>query len=461
MINKHDLGGKMKSVRIDMGSDKLLSNIIKYAIPIILSGVLQLFFNAADVVVVGNYAGDKALAAVGSTTTLINLLVNLFIGLSIGASVVMGRYYGAKDLKNASDTLHTAISTAIIGGIFLLILGLFIAKPMLEIIATPSEIINLSTLYMQIYFCGMPAFMIYNFGAAILRATGDTKRPLYFLSLAGVFNVLLNLFFVISLNMSVAGVALATIISQYISAFLIILSFFKNDDFLKLHLNKLSIKLDKFIPMLKVGIPAGIQAMLFSISNLLIQSSVNSFGHITVAGNTAASNIEGFIYTSCNAVYQTCLSFTAYSMGAKRYDRITKIFLICSILSLLIGETLGISAYLFGSQLIAIYNQNSEVIKFGMHRLAIVASFYGICGLMDTMVGSIRAMGYSLLTMFVSIFGICIFRIFWIFTFFKSSGQIESLYMSYPISWIMTASFHLISFLIIRYYLLPKKTATN
>ena len=314
-----------KSYEMDMCNGPILRKVLTYSIPLMLSGVLQLLFNAADVIVVGRFAGSQSLAAVGSTSSLINLLINVFIGLSIGANVLVARYYGAKNDRDMSETIHTAITVSLMSGLFLVFLGLFTSRFWLELMGTPDDVIDKSTIYMRIYFAGMPATMVYNFGSAILRAIGDTKRPLYFLTVAGVINAALNVFFVTQLQMDVAGVALATVISQCISAFLVIRCLMRSDGAMKLSLSKLGVNRRKLLLIIKVGLPAGIQGAIFAISNVLIQSSVNSFGSIAMAGNTASQNIEGFVYTSMNALYQTNLSFTSQNIGAEKYTRIKKI----------------------------------------------------------------------------------------------------------------------------------------
>lgn len=445
-----------RSYEIDMCNGPLFKKIIIFAIPLMLSGILQLLFNAADIVVVGRFSGSQALAAVGSTGSLINLQINLFIGLSVGASVLLGRYIGAQQYEDASKTVNTAIYTAIAGGFIMIFVGFLLARPLLELTGTPDDVIELSILYMRIYFAGMPAFMIYNFGAALLRALGDTKRPLYFLLVSGIVNVLFNLFFVIKLSMGVAGVALATVISQFISAGLILLSLHESDGILQIHLKELRFHGDKFKEMMKIGLPAGLQGIIFNISNVLIQSSINSFGSTVMAGNTAASNIEGFVYTSMNAVYQTSLSFTSQNYGAKKYERIDKILIQCQLLVSVVGFTLGYGAYLFGNQLLQIYSTSAEVIAYGMNRLSVVSASYFLCGIMDVFVGSLRGIGYSILPMIVSLTGACLLRVIWIFTVFQIYHTQFSLYISYPISWIVTAGAHLISYLIVRKKLVSK-----
>ena len=424
-----------KSYEMDMCSGPLLSKILVFSIPLMLSGILQLLFNAADIIVVGRFTGSEALAAVGSTSALINLIINLFIGISVGANVVVARFYGARDVDGVHEAVHTSILTAIIGGIILIFVGVLLAKPLLELMGTPEDVIDLSVLYMRIYFVGMPAFMLYNFGAAILRAIGDTKRPLYFLTLSGVVNVVLNLFFVIVFKMGVAGVALATIISQAISAVLIVLCLIKMEGPCHLDLKHLQFHGKTLAAMLRIGLPAGLQGAVFSISNVLIQSSVNSFGSLVMAGNTAASNIEGFVYTAMNAVYQTSLSFTSQNMGAKQFKRVDKILMECLLVVAVVGLVLGNGAYFLGNQLI---------------RLSFVSATYFLCGLMDVMVGSIRGLGYSIMPMLVSLTGACLFRVIWIFTIFQLDRTLECLYISYPISWILTAGVHFICYLCVR-----------
>lgn len=448
-----------KSYAIDMVNGPLFKRILIFAFPLILSGILQLLFNAADIVVVGKFTGSHALAAVGSTSALINLLVNLFIGLSIGTNVLVARYCGANDGKNAQETVHTSIMISIVGGIFMIFVGILFAKPLLEIMGTPDNVIAHSVLYMRIYFVGMPAFMIYNFGAAILRAIGDTKRPLYFLSIAGVVNVIFNLIFVIVFKMGVAGVAIATVISQIISAVLILLCLMQTEGMCQLHKKDLRIHSDKLVQMLKIGLPAGLQGMVFSISNVLIQSSVNSFGSVVMAGNTAASNIEGFVYTAMNAIYQTALSFTSQNVGAGNIKRVRQILFQCLGVVTVIGLLFGVGAYLLGGPLLSIYSNDPVVIGYGLERMSLVCAPYFLCGLMDVLVGSIRGLGYSVMPMLVSLTGACAFRVIWIFTIFKMNHTLFTLYISYPISWALTASVHALCFIIVYRKWMKKKTA--
>jgi len=439
-----------KSYEIDMCNGPLLRKILIFAVPLMLSGILQLLFNAADIIVVGRFSGSHALAAVGSTSALINLLVNVFIGLSVGTNVLIAQYYGAKDRKNISETVHTSVLISLISGFILVFIGVALAKPILKLMGTPDDVLQHSVLYIRIYFLGMPVTMLYNFGAAILRAIGDTKRPLYFLSIAGVVNVILNLIFVIIFDMGVAGVALATVISQVISAALVVRCLACMDGMCRLDLKKLHIYRDKLMKMIQIGLPAGMQGAIFSLSNVLIQSSVNSFGSVAMAGNTAASNIEGFVYNSMNAVHQTALSFTSQNVGAKKYKRIGKILAQCLLIVSAIGLIMGIGAYALGEPLLHIYSSDTEVIQYGLARMQVICVSYFLCGIMDVMVGSLRGMGCSVMPMLVSLTGACGFRILWIFTVFAWKHSLFVLYISYPISWIITAGVHMICYAVVK-----------
>ena len=447
-----------KSYEIDMCSGPLLSRILLFAVPLICSGVLQLVFNATDIIVVGRFVSSNAMAAVGSTSSLINLLVNFFIGISVGANVLVARFRGANDYDDAQETVQTALITAVIGGFVLIAAGMLLARPMLEWMATPEEVIDQAVLYMRVYFVGMPATMLYNFGAAILRAVGDTRRPLYFLTLAGIVNVAGDLLFVLVLDMGVAGVAAATVISQIISATLIVLCLMRQDGMCNVNLRRMKFHRDKFLRMMQVGLPAGLQSVIFNISNVLIQSSINSFGAIAVAGNTAASNIEGFVYTSMNALYQTSLSFTSQNLGAKQYHRIDKVLVRCLALVFVIGLVLGNGAHLLGQTLLGIYTSEPEVIAYGMMRLGVVSVTYCLCGMMDVVAGSVRGLGYSILPMLVSLVGACVFRIIWIFTVFQWQHTLFSLYISYPISWALTICAHLVCYFVVRRRVFPRAT---
>lgn len=449
---------KRTSYEIDMCNGPLLGKILIFAIPLMLSGVLQLLFNAADIIVVGRYAGSQALAAVGSTSSLINLLINIFMGFSVGVNVLVARYYGAHDEKNISDTVHTAIMTSIVSSLILVVVGITASKPLLSLMGTPDDVLAQAVLYMRIYFAGMPVIMMYNFGSAILRAIGDTKRPLYFLLLAGVINIVFNLFFVIVFHMGVAGVALATVISQFVSSGLILHTLTKMPGALHLDFRKVRLHKDRLLEIVKIGLPAGMQGAIFSISNVLIQSSINSFGSIAMAGNTAASNIEGFIYTAMNSFYQTNLSFTSQNYGGKKYSRINRILFICLGCVTVVGGVLGLSVTALAHPLIGIYSSDPEVISYAVLRIGIICTSYFLCGIMDTMVGSMRGLGYSILPMVVSLTGACGLRIVWIFTIFAMNRTLTTLYLSYPVSWAVTALVHLLCFFIVRKKL-PKQDA--
>lgn len=439
-----------KSYEIDMCNGPLLSKILLFSVPLMMSGILQLLFNAADIIVVGRFAGSSALAAVGSTSSLINLLINVFVGLSVGVNVLVAKYYGGQREKDMSETVHTAVLTSLLSGLFLVVLGGIAARPLLHLMGTPDDVLDQAVLYMRIYFLGMPVLMVYNFGAAILRAIGDTRRPLYFLFMAGVVNVALNLFFVIGLGMGVDGVGWATVISEHVSALLVLKSLMEAPGALKLNLRELRIYPKKLKRIVKIGLPAGMQGAIFSISNVLIQSSVNSFGSIAMAGNTASANIEGFVYTAMNAVYQTNLSFTSQNLGGRKYSRINRIMYICLAVVTIVGITLGITAVLAGDLLLGIYSSDAQVLHYGMLRLEIICGTYFLCGIMDCMVGSLRGLGYSIIPMFVSLTGACGFRVLWVFTVFAAYRSLDVLYLSYPVSWAITAVAHMITFRKIR-----------
>ena len=441
-----------------MCNGPLLGKILVFSVPLMLSGILQLLFNAADIIVVGRFAGSTALAAVGSTASLINLMINVFVGLSVGVNVLAARYYGGQKEKDIQDTVHTAIMMAILSGLFLVLLGETASRPMLTLMGTPDDVLDQAALYLKIYFFGMPVLMIYNFGAALLRAVGDTRRPLYFLFAAGAVNVVLNLFFVIQLGMGVDGVGWATVISECVSAGLIIRSLMKERGAMKLHLSKLRIVPEKLKQIIRIGLPAGMQGAIFSISNVLIQSSVNSFGSIAMAGNTSSANIEGFVYTAMNAVYQTSLSFTSQNYGGRKYKRIGRITLTCVGVVTAVGLGMGLATFAAGESLLRIYSSDPEVIQFGLKRMAVFGTTYFLCGIMDTMVGSIRGLGSSVIPMCVSIIGVCGLRVLWIFTAFQWSRSLTTLYLSYPVTWVVTGAVHIACFLMLKRKL-PKEDA--
>ncbi len=444
---------------IDMCSGSVYGKMLRFALPLMLSGILQLLFNAADIIVVGNFAGDESLAAVGATTTIINLTVTLFIGLSVGVNVLTANYFGAGMNEEVKATVHTAMAVSVVSGIFLTVIGIIFAPQILHMMKVPDDVIDLSVIYLRTYFSGMIAVMVYNFGSAVLRAVGDTQRSLYFLTVSGIINVGLNLIFVIVFHWGVFGVGLATVISQVVSAALVVITLMKEKSAIKLSLKELKIDRHKLLRIIQIGLPAGLQGMLFSISNLLIQSSVNSFGKIVIAGNSASANVEGFAFTAMNAFHQGAVAFTGQNKGAGRYDRIGKILRTSLLYAFITGVVFAVIYNVFSYELIDLYTNSEEVIKAGVTRLVIIATAYFLAGMMDVVVGAIRGLGYSVVPMIVSVFGICIFRVFWIFCIFSQEQYhtIESIYYSYPISWILTLSVQLICYMVIKVKVIDKK----
>ncbi len=435
---------------INMTEGPLLGKLVRFSLPLALSGVLQLLFNAADVVVVGRFAGNQALAAVGSTSALNNLIVNLFIGLSIGVNVLVARYYGAGQTRDLYETVHTSILTAAISGVALIFLGMGLSRPLLQMMETPADVIDHSVLYMRIIFAGMPASMLYNFGAAVLRAVGDTQRPLYFLLTAGVINVALNLFFVIVLHMGVAGVATATVISQCVSAALVILCLVRSEGVYRLDIKQLRIYKRKLKEIARIGIPAGIQGSMFSISNVLIQSTINSFGSIAMAGSTAAGNIEGFVWTAMDAFTQATQSFVGQNYGAKKIDRVNKVIWQCMVLVTVVGLVLGVGAYLAAKPLLGIYSSDPAVVEYGKARMLAISVPYFTCGAMGIFVGGMRGLGSSLVPMINTVFSVCVLRVVWIYTVFAMWPQWEVLFISYPVTWVIASLIGGISYAVIR-----------
>ncbi|MDD3346896.1 MATE family efflux transporter [Oscillibacter sp.] len=433
---------------IDMCNGRILPKLLQFTVPLICSSILQLLFNAADIVVVGRFAGDTSLAAVGSNTSIIGLLTNLFIGLSVGANILAARFYGADEKENLRQTIHTSILLSLLSGIFLAVLGVCGAKTILVWMQAPPQVLNLAVLYLRIYFLGMPAMMLYNFGAALLRAVGDTRRPLYFLFGAGVVNVVLNLFFVIVWKMDVAGVALATVISQCISAALILLCMMREPGAVHLDLRQLHIFPARLKQILQTGLPAGLQGILFALSNIVIQSTINSFGETVMAGNAAAANLENFVYVSTNAFYQANISFTSQNLGAGQIRRIPQILLRALLCAAVLGTAFGGLVTLFGPQLLGIYSNSPEVVSAGMRRLLIVCTTYGLCGLMDVTVGSLRGIGYSVLPMLVTLVGACGLRLLTVATIFQIPRfhTIQTVYWSYPASWTLTFLVHILCY---------------
>ena len=446
-----------------MCSGPILRKMLMFALPLMLSSILQLLFNAADIVVVGKFAGDNSLAAVGSNTALINLLTNLFIGLSIGANVVAARHYGAKAWDDLRRTVHTAMLLSMLSGALLLVLGVIGAEQMLIWMQTPEEVLPLATVYLRIYFLGMISTMVYNFGSALLRAVGDTKRPLYFLLCAGVINVILNLLFVIGFQMDVMGVAIATVISETVSALLVLRCLVKEKGGIHLELRAMRIDRKKMLQILRIGLPAGFQGVVFALSNVVIQSSVNIFGNIVVAGNSAAANLEGFVYMAMNAFYQTTLSFVSQNYGAGKQKRINRIVLLGEACVIVTGTLLGNMVVFFGNDLLQIYSNNPEVIAAGMVRLHYISMIYALCGIMDVMVGALRGIGYSIMPMIVSIVGVCVLRLIWLATVFQipEFHKIETVYLSYPVTWILTSLVYIVFFVWICIRSARKKSAPS
>lgn len=433
-----------------MCNGTIMDKLISFSIPLMLSGILQLMFNAVDIVVVGRFSGSQALAAVGSTTALINVFTNLFIGISLGANVLAARYYAAGKSKEMSDTVHTAITLALVSGVIMAVIGLLFARPALELMGTPDDVITKSTLYMRIYFCGMPFFMLYNYGAAILRAVGDTKRPLIFLIVSGVINAALNLFLVIIFHLDVAGVGIATVISQLVSCILVLRCLHHTESSYQLHFSKLRMKSVYLKQIFEVGVPAGIQSTVINISNAMLQSSVNSFGSIAMAGYTAANNIFGFLYVSVNSFTQACMSFTSQNYGVKKLKRMDRVLIDCMILSVVVTLILGGGVYTFGPELLHIYSDQADVIKYGMEIFSYTTFTYFLCGLMDLFPGALRGMGYSTVPMILSIIGTVGVRIIWIYGLFPTHRSLTFLFLSYPVSWIATIIMQVICFWLVR-----------
>ena len=438
-----------KKYEIDMCNGPLLGKILLFAIPLMLSSMLQLFFNAADVIVVGRFVGPQALAAVGSTSSLVNLLINMFIGFSVGTNVMTARYLGTNNKKGVSEIVHTSLLFAFLSGIALVFVGFFLSKPLLSLMGTPEDVLDQATLYIKVYFAGMPVIMVYNFGNAVFRAAGDTRRPLYYLAVAGVVNVALNIFFVTQLNMEVEGVALATVLSQVLSVVLLLRAMTKTDSSYKFEFRKLSIKKKQLKQIVRIGFPAGLQGSLFSISNVLIQSSINLFGSLAMAGSAAANNVENFTYVAMNAFHQTALSFVSQNLGAGKIDRIKRTTILCEVCVVVTGLVFGVGLWLVGKPFLGIFSSDAEVIRYGMIKLTYVCAVYFLCGVMDVLVGCIRGLGCSVMPMIVSLVGVCGLRIVWIFTVFQKYKTLEVLYASYSVTWTVTAICHAICFVVV------------
>lgn len=449
------MNNKTNKYEMDMCNGPLLKKMLIYAIPLMLSSIMQLMFNAIDIIVVGKFAGDNSLAAVGSNTSVIGLITNLFIGLSIASNVLIARFFGAKDKKAVEQTVHTSMLLSVISGIILTIVGVCGARYILTLMQTPDEILPLATLYLRIYFLGMTATMVYNFGSAILRGVGDTKRPLYYLIVAGVINVVLNLILVAVFDMDVAGVALATVISQCISAILVVICLMREKSDIRLRLSKLKINKDKLMIIFKIGLPAGFQGILFSLSNIVIQSSINSFGAVVVAGNAAAQNLETFVYFAMNAFHHATVTFVSQNYGALNYKRIKRTVIYGEACVFVVGVILGNLLVYFGGNLLLAYTTNPDVVAAGLDRLSIVSRTYALCGMMDVMVAALRGIGYSIIPMIVSLVGACGLRLVWIFSLFgiEKYHNVMTIYLSYPISWGITFLVLAICFIVARRHL--------
>ena len=427
-----------KKYSIDMTTGVLFPKILGFAFPLMVTGLLQIVYNAADVMVVGRFAGSISLAAVGATSTLVNLMLNLFLGLSMGSGVVVAKHIGAGDGASVHRTVHSAMLLSIISGFVIGILGVVISPYALSAMGTPDDVHSLSTLYLRIFFLGTPANMVYNYGASILRATGDSKRPLYILTSTGILNVVLNLIFVVNFNMNVAGVALATIISQYVSAICVLYILLNINSYIHLSMKKLHFYKDELLDILKIGIPAGLQGSLFSLSNVIIQSSINSFGAAAIAGNTASGNVDSIIFTCCNSVSQTATTFTSQNLGAGQYKRIRKIYFNCIGVSMGIAAIFGVALLAFGPQILTVFSTDSEVIDMGLIRLKLFAVTYIINSVLDVTTGQMRGLGKSVIPMIVTMVGVCGLRVLWVFTVFPQYRSMFTLYLSYPVSWLAT-----------------------
>ena len=437
----------MKFHELNMTEGNLFKKILIFSVPVMASSMMQLLFNTADMIVVGKFAGAKALAAVSSTGPLINLLVNLFIGLSVGVNVVVSRNIGSNKAEETKKSVHNAIAISLISGVLLTVIGFFGARSMLVLMDSPADVIDLSSIYLKIYFLGSTFSLVYNYGAAILRAKGDAQRPLIFLTIAWIINIILKLFLVVFAELGVVGVAIATVASQAVSCGLVIHYLLKDEnESTRLHLRYIRISKESAIEIMRVGVPAGIQSCLFAISNAVIQSTVNSFGSIAMAGNGAALNIEGYVYAGMNAFYHSCMTFTSQNYGAKRFDRVLRTFIICQFYVLIAGLTLGMGAHHFGHSLLKIYSNDLSVIEAGMIRLTYATKIYFIYGLMEVAVGGLRGLGYSTGPMLVSICGICILRILWIAMVFPLNPTLKVLYLSLPISWVVTGIIQMIMY---------------
>lgn len=433
-----------------MCNGTIMDKLISFSFPLMLTSILQLMFNAVDIIVVGRFSGSQSLAAVGSTTALINIFTNLFIGISLGANVLAARYYAAGRDKEMSEAVHTAIFLALISGLIMAVVGVGASRFALTLMGTPDDVIDLSVLYMRIYFMGMPFFMLYNYGAAILRAVGDTKRPLFYLIAAGLANVVLDLLLVIVIPLNVAGVAVGTVASQMVSCILVLRCLYRTEGSYQLRFSRLTIKSEHLKMIFQVGVPAGIQSTVINFSNALLQSSVNSFGSTAMAGYTAANNIIGFLYSAVNAVTQACMSFTSQNYSVGKPKRMDRVLVNCIILTVSVSAAMGIGAYAFGGQLLKIYTSEADVIRCGLEVLSITTVPYFLCGIMDLFPGAMRGMGHSGVPMILSVIGTVGTRIVWVYLLFPHHRSLYFLFISYPASWILTIIMQAVCFYFVR-----------
>ncbi|MDD6308351.1 MAG: MATE family efflux transporter [Clostridia bacterium] len=447
-----------RKMQVDFLEGGILKNVILFAIPLILSGILQLLFNAADIIVVGNFAGSHEMGAVGSTGSTTNLLISIGIGLSVGLNVVVAQSVGAGNREMVQRSVHTGMCLSLAVGLALGMIGYFCAASLLRLLSTPLDIIDSATVYLRAYCMGIPFNIIYNFGSAVLRANGDTRRPLFFMTIAGVVNVVLNIIFVRQFHLGALGVGIATAISQFVSATLVVCCLLTEQSVVQLCIKKLRFHKEETFRIMMIGLPAGIQSSLFAISNMLIQSSVNSFGADAVAGNSAVMNLEGFIYIAMNSIYQTIVTFTAQNRGAGKYQRVNKGLVVSMGCVIAIGVILGSMFQIFPRELISLYTRDEKAILYGLIRVPFFALPYCLCGLMETIMGAVRGLGYSMMPLITSLLGSCFFRIAWVQTVFAQHRTLQSLYLSYPISWALTASIHLACFLLVRKKAFQKNT---
>ena len=444
--------GLLQKKEVDLTEGSVFRKILAFALPLVLSNILQALYNAADMVVVGLFAGDLPLGAVGATSALTNLMLNLFIALSVGTSVTVATAIGAQSRERAQKLVHTSMALALVCGVFVTVLGLTCSRQFLILMDTNPVLLDLSSTYMRIFFSGSIFSLVYNFGAAILRAAGDSRRPLYYLMISGLVNVVLNVFFVIVCGMTADGVALATVISQVLSAVLVVRALLRHTGDIRLFPRKIRFYGRETWDILRTGLPAGVQSTMFSISNTMIQTAVNSFDNpLLVSGNTAAMNIEGFVFTAMYAMHVTAVTAMGQNIGAGKYRRMNAVMGYCLLVVAVIGIVMGGASALLAEPLLDIYLTEREAMDFGISRLTLIGTTYFLCGLMDTLVGCQRGMGNTLVPMIVSVFGVCGIRIVWIYTVFAAHHTLPVLYLSYPVTWIITGVMQLVLCLVLKH----------